>query len=66
MAQEKRPVTVGPEDIYRIACSGPDGTLRYTFERPEKGKDFALVSPPTKRPVKPSDINRLAGALDRS
>ena len=60
---KKRPVTVGPEDIYRISCSGPDGTLRYTFERPEKGKDFVLVSPPTKRPVKPSDINRLAGAL---
>jgi hypothetical protein len=60
---KKSPVTVKEEDIQSITCSGPDGNLRYTFERPEKGKDFALVSPPTKRAVKPSALNRLAGAL---
>jgi len=47
----------------KISCTGPDGTLRYTFERPEKGKDFALVSSPAKRAIKQSALNRLAGAL---
>ena len=60
---KKSPVTVAEKEIQKITCWGPDGTLRYTFERPEKGKDFALVAPPTKRPLKPSALNRLAGAL---
>ncbi|HKI49008.1 MAG TPA: DUF4340 domain-containing protein [Desulfobacteria bacterium] len=60
---KKSPVKVAEKDIQKISCWGPDGALRYTFERPEKGKDFALVTPPTKRPLKPSAVNRLAGAL---
>ncbi len=60
---KKSPVTVKEEDIHRISCSGPDGNLRYAFERPEKGKGFTLVSPPTEGAVKPSALNRLAGAL---
>jgi len=60
---KKSPVTVAANDIWKIVCTGPDGTLRYTFERPDKGKDFALVSPPTKLTIKASDLNRLAGAL---
>jgi len=60
---KKSPVKVAEKDIQKISCWGPDGSLRYTFERPEKGKDFALVAPPTKRPVKPAALNRLAGAL---
>jgi len=60
---KKNPVTVAKDDIQKIACTGPDGTLRYTFERPEKGKDFALVSPPTRRAIKRSALNQLAGAL---
>lgn len=60
---KKSPVTVAQDDIQKIACTGPDGAVRYTFERPEKGKDFALVSPPTKRAIKQSALNRLAGAL---
>ena len=60
---KKSPVTVAKDDIQSITCTGPDGTLRYTFERSEKGKDFALVSPPTKRAIKPSAVNQLAGAL---
>ena len=60
---KKRPVKVAEEDIQKIVCVGPDGTVRYSFERAEKGKEFALVSPPTKGAVKQSDLNRLAGAL---
>jgi len=60
---KKSPVKVAEKDIQKITCSGPDGTLRYTFERPEKGKDFVLVAPHTKRAVKSSDLNRLAGSL---
>ena len=60
---KKSPVTVAKDDIQKISCTGPDGTLRYTFERPEKGKDFALVSSPAKRAIKQSALNRLAGAL---
>jgi Domain of unknown function (DUF4340) len=60
---KKNPIKVATQDIQKIACVGPDGTLRYSFERPGKGKDLALVSPPTKGTVKQSDLNRLAGAL---
>ncbi len=60
---DKSPVKVVAEDIQRIACMGPDGNMRYTFERPEKGKALALVSPPTSGKIKPSAVNRLAGAL---
>jgi hypothetical protein len=60
---KKSPVTVAKDNIQEISCTGPDGTLRYTFERPEKGKNFALVSPPTKRAIKQSVLNQLAGAL---
>ena len=60
---KKSPVEVAQGDIQKIVCTGPDGTLRYRFERTEKGKDFALVSPPTKGTLKQSDLNRLAGAL---
>ncbi|MCF8129624.1 MAG: DUF4340 domain-containing protein, partial [Deltaproteobacteria bacterium] len=60
---KKSPVKVAEKDIRKISCWGPDGALRYTFERPEKGKDFALVGPSTKRNLKPSALNRLAGAL---
>jgi hypothetical protein len=60
---KKSPVAVSEKEIQKITCSGPDGALRYIFERPEKGKDFVLISPPTKRSLKPSAVNRLAGAL---
>lgn len=60
---KKSPVTVAKDDIQKISCTGPGGTLRYTFERPEKGKDFVLVSPPAKRAIKQSALNQLAGAL---
>ncbi len=60
---KKSPVTVAKDDIQKIVCTGPDGTVRYTFERPERGKDFVLVSPPTKRAIKQSALNQLAGAL---
>ena len=59
---KKKPINVTPKHIQKIACVGPDGTVRYSFERAQ-GKDFALVSPPTKGVVKQSDLNRLAGAL---
>ena len=59
----KNPVNVVAEDIRRIASVGPDGTLRYAFERPEKGKPLVLVSPPTSGKIKPSAVNRLAAAL---
>ncbi len=60
---KKSPVKVAEKDIQKITCTGPDGVLRYTFERPGKGKDFLLISPPAKRAVKTSALNRLAGAL---
>ena len=60
---KKRPVNVASEDIQKIVCVGPDETVRYCFERAEKGKAFVLVNPSTKRAVKQSDLNRLAGAL---
>jgi hypothetical protein len=59
----KSPVKVPKQDIQKITCVGPDGTMRYSFERAEKGKNFALVSPPTKGTVKQSALNQLAGAL---
>ena len=59
---KKNPINVAQEHIQKIACVGPDGTVRYSFDRAQ-GKDFALVSPPTKGVVKQSDLNRLAGAL---
>ena len=59
---QKNPINVTQEDIQKIACVGPDGTLRYSFERAQ-GKDFALVSPPTKQVIKRSALNQLAGAL---
>ena len=60
---KKSPVQVIKADIQRIDCVGPDSTVRYRFERAGKGKDLALVSPPTNGTVKPSALNRLAGAL---
>jgi len=59
---KKNPIKVATQDIQKIACVGPDGTVRYSFERAQ-GKDLALVSPPTKGTVKQSDLNRLSGAL---
>ena len=60
---KKSPVNVKKEDVRRITCVGPDKTERYTFERPEKGKGFVLVNPPTQQKIKQSDLNRLSGAL---
>ncbi|MCG6881934.1 MAG: DUF4340 domain-containing protein, partial [Deltaproteobacteria bacterium] len=60
---KKSPVKVPENDIRKITCTGPDGTVRYTFERPEKGKALELSNPPAKRAVKESALNRLAGAL---
>ena len=59
----KSPVKVTQTDIRKIICTGPDGTVRYTFERPEKGKAFELTTPPAERAVKESSLNRLAAAL---
>ncbi len=59
---QKNPINVTQKHIQKIACVGPDGTVRYSFERAQ-GKDLALVSPPTKGTVKQSGLNRLAGAL---
>ena len=59
---QKNPINVTQKHIQKIACVGPDGAVRYSFERAQ-GKDLALVSPPTKGTVKQSDLNRLAGAL---
>lgn len=60
---KKTPVDVKRDDIQKITCTGPDGKVRYVFERPEKGKGFSLLNPATKRVVKQSAVNRLAGAL---
>ncbi|EFK10037.1 conserved hypothetical protein [delta proteobacterium NaphS2] len=60
---KKSPVKVAEADIRKITCTGPDGTVRYIFERPEKGKAFELTSPPAKRAVEASSLNRLVGAL---
>lgn len=59
---KKNPINVTQEDIQKIVCVGPDGAMRYSFERAQ-GKAFALVNPPIKGSVKQSDLNRLAGAL---
>ncbi len=61
---KKSPIKVAVEDIQKISCVGPDGALRYTFERPEKGKGFVLLDPPTQRKVKQSALNRLTDALN--
>ncbi len=60
---KKGPVKVAKEDVRRITCTGPDGTVRYVVERPEKGKDLVLSNPPANREVKRSAVNRLSGAL---
>ena len=60
---KKSPVKVAKADIRKITCTGPDGTVRYTFERPEQGKAFELTTPPAERAVKASSLNQLAGAL---
>jgi len=61
---KKRPVEVDASEIRKIACLGPDGaTVRYAIKRPEKGKDFVWVAPPTDQKMKTSSVNRLASAL---
>ena len=56
---KKSPVKVAKADIRRITCIGPDGTVRYIFERPEKGKAFELTTPHAERAVKESSLNGL-------
>ncbi len=61
---EKSPVRVDAEEIRKITCQGPGAKgVRYTFERPGKGKDFELMDPPAHRNVKKSSLNRLSNAL---
>ena len=61
---EKSPVKVDAKEIRKISCLGPGGkTVRYTFERPGKGKDFELIAPSGRQDVKKSSLNRLANAL---
>ena len=60
---EKEPLKVPAEDIRKIVCKGPDGVLRYDFERPLKGKDFELKSPEPIQKIKKTQVNRLARAL---
>lgn len=61
---EKSPVHVDAGEIRKITCLGPGETpVRYRFERPSKGKDFALIEPKTDRSIKISSLTRLSNAL---
>jgi len=61
---EKTPVDIDAGEIRKITSLGPDAaTVRYAFERPGKGKDFALIDPSTDQNIKEPSLNRLANAL---
>jgi len=61
---EKSPVQVDAAEIQKIVCLGPDETtVRYTVERPAKGKDLEWAGAPTDRSINRASLNRLAGAL---
>jgi len=61
---EKTLVKVGANEVKKISCLGADSKkARYSFVRPEKGKDLEPVDLPADRKVKKSALNRLAGAL---
>ncbi|MCP4681850.1 MAG: DUF4340 domain-containing protein [Desulfobacterales bacterium] len=69
---EKEPVAwldknLAKEDknnVKKISCLQPDKKRPvYSFERPENGKDLKLLNLKTKKEVKKSALDRLAGAL---
>jgi hypothetical protein len=61
---DKDLVKVEASEVRKILCLEPDGkALRYSFERPEKGKDLKPVDLPAKGNIKTSTLNRLARAL---
>jgi len=61
---EKGLAEVGANEVRKVSCLSADGKkVRYTFERPEKGKDLEPVNLPADRKIKKSTLNRLAGAL---
>jgi len=61
---EKSPVQIDAAEIQKIMCLGPDGTtVKYTVERPAKGKDLEWSGAPSDRDISTASLNRLAGAL---
>jgi hypothetical protein len=61
---EKTPVKVEANEVKKISCLSADGkTIRFRFERPEKGKDLEPEALPAHQKVDTSALNRLARAL---
>jgi predicted nucleic acid-binding Zn-ribbon protein len=61
---DKGLVEVAANEVKKILCLSPDGReMRYSFERPEKGKDLEPRNLPIDRKIDKSALNRLAGAL---
>ena len=61
---EKTPIKVEAKEIMKILCLNADGKeVRYTLERPEKGKDLRPLNLPAGSKVKKSARDRLAQAL---
>ncbi|CAN2048523.1 DUF4340 domain-containing protein [Candidatus Magnetomoraceae bacterium gMMP-1] len=60
---DKELVDVKTEDVEKVVCIKPDGSILYTLKRPEKDKKPEMLNPPEGKKIKTYELDNIFQAL---